>query len=220
MKRAPAKAKLRILLVDDHPIVREGLRTLLQTQPEITVVGEAEDASAGLALAAQLRPDIVIMDLSMPGMNGLEATGILTKAQPETKVLILTFFEDETYMEQAAAAGACGFITKRAAPNHLIDALRRVAAGKTAFGSNPDGRMSRAALRREGGRPPSPQMDLSGEDLRIALLTAEGRTRGEIAAALEMDSSAVHARLSEIMRNLGVRSRAELARLVHKRGLS
>ena len=122
-------SQIRILLVDDHAVVRAGLRMLLAADPELQIVGEAENGAAGVRLARELAPDVVLMDISMPDMNGIEATRRIKEACPDVAVLALTMHEDDQYFFEMLAAGASGYVPKRAAPNDLISAIHAVQGG-------------------------------------------------------------------------------------------
>ncbi|MFN8465951.1 MAG: response regulator transcription factor [Caldilineaceae bacterium] len=124
-----AQQPVKLLLVDDHPIVRSGLRMLFLSEPSMTIVGEADSGEAAVAAVQRLKPDVVIMDVAMPGMNGIEATRRIKAAHPETAVLALTMYEDEQYFFEMLHAGASGYIPKRAAPDDLVSAIKVVAEG-------------------------------------------------------------------------------------------
>ena len=214
----PKTRKTRILLADDHPIVRDGLRLLISAQPDLEVVGEAENGRQVLALAKTLCPDIVVMDLSMPQLSGLEATTLLKRSAPDLKVLVLTVHDDESYLQQLVEAGASGYVLKRSAGNELVGALRTVAAGGVFFDRilaernlvNQLGGF-RAVGRGRVGRP-------SPREEKVLRLVAWGYTHKEIAGQLGVSMKSVETYRTRLCQKLGLRSRTEIVRYALRQG--
>jgi two-component system, NarL family, response regulator NreC len=210
--------RLRVAVCDDHSVVRAGLRTILEDDPTIEVVGEAATADEAVALAGAVRPDVFVIDLSLPDESGVSATRRIRQASAETKVLILTMHDDVAYLREAFEAGAAGYVLKKAADMELLLALRTVAAGERyvhpALG---------AALLDQTSLPVPPRgpavPELSARESEILRLLALGHTNPEIAGSLHLSVRTVETYRSNIQLKLGVRSRAELARLARESGL-
>jgi len=215
--------KIRLLVVDDHPVVRAGLRTLLDAQEDMQVVGEADDGRAAVEQAIELEPDVVVMDITMKGMGGLEATQEITRRLPHTKVLILTMHENEEYLRQTLEAGATGYVLKQAVDTELVVAIHAVHRGEVFLYSS----FSRILLGDlaqpdEPGRSPS-EVDsyerLSQREREVLRLVALGHTNQEIADQLYLSIKTVETYRSRVMDKLNLRSRSALVRYALKRGL-
>lgn len=201
----------RLLLADDHAVLRSGLRLLLDAQPDLKVVGEAGDGAEALRLAAELRPDLVLLDLTMPGLSGLEALPALRKAAPGARVLILTMHDDEGYLRQALRAGASGYVLKKAADAELISAVRAVMRGEMYVHPS----LTRALV--EELLPPAasnssgdPWDALSEREQEVLKLVARGHTSAEIGERLSLSAKTVETYRARGMDKLGLRSRAAL----------
>lgn len=213
------KAKLRLLLVDDHPIVRSGLRMLFQAEPDMEIVGEVGSGAEAVVATAALRPDVVIMDVAMPGMSGIEATRRIKEATPDTAVLALTMHEDEQYFFQMLDAGASGYIPKRAAPDDLISAIRAVADGNVFLHSTLARFLIRdMAEKAQSGTQPAEQT-LTQREQEVLTYIAEGYTNREIAETLVISVKTVDRHRENIMAKLDVHSRVELVKYAIQRGL-
>jgi DNA-binding NarL/FixJ family response regulator len=202
---------LRILLADDHAIVRQGLKLLIDSQPEMNVIGEAADGDAVVAKAQALRPDVVLMDISMPGTNGLAATRALKQRQPGIVVLVLTRHDDETYLQELLRAGASGYVLKQSPPPQLLQAIRAVAAGGIYLDPAITARVADGLLDRrdEGSRAAAAISDRESEVLR---LVAVGHSNKEIAARLNISIKTVEVHKANAMRKLGLTGRVDLIR--------
>ena len=209
---------LKILLVDDHPIVREGLKTLILTQPDMEVIGEASDGQEACQQASLLQPDLVIMDISMPGLSGTQATERLCRECPDTKVLVLTIHEDKGYIRQLLAAGAAGYVLKRAAGEELIHAIRVVSAGRTYLDPDMAGKVVTGFVRRTGESLPTKGPSLSDRELEIAKLTASGHSNKEIGNLLDLSVKTVETYRTRGMEKLGLSSRVDLVRYAVQQG--
>ena len=214
MKR---KKTIRVMLADDHAVLREGLKTLIHSQGDMRVVGETGDGKLAPSLAIQVRPDVVVMDVSMPGVNGASATRQIKEASPQIRVLALTVHEDASYLQDMLGAGASGYILKRAAANELINAVRTVAEGKTYL----DPQMSDAVVEsfspeRRATAPVAEE--LSERELAVAKLIAQGYTQKEIASQLTLSTKTIETHKARLMEKLELRSRAELVRFACKQG--
>ena len=209
---------LKILLSDDHPIVREGLKTLILTQPDMEVIGEASDGQEACQQASLLQPDLVIMDISMPGLSGTQATERLCRECPDTKVLVLTIHEDKGYIRQLLAAGAAGYVLKRAAGEELIHAIRVVSAGRTYLDPDMAGKVVTGFVRRTGESLPTKGPSLSDRELEIAKLTASGHSNKEIGNLLDLSVKTVETYRTRGMEKLGLSSRVDLVRYAVQQG--
>jgi two-component system response regulator NreC len=213
------KNKLRLLLVDDHPIVRSGLRMLFQAEPDMEIVGEVGSGAEAVRAAAALKPDVVIMDVAMPGMSGIEATRRIKEATPDTAVLALTMHEDEQYFFQMLDAGASGYIPKRAAPDDLISAIRAVAEGNVFLHSTLARFLIRdMAERNQAGAGPD-EPALTQREQEVLTYIAEGYTNRQIADALVISIKTVDRHRENIMAKLDVHNRVELVKYAIQRGL-
>ncbi len=218
-------AKIRVLLADDHTILREGIRLLLSAQPDIEVVGEAGDGKEAVGKAHELRPDIVLMDIAMPGMNGLEATRRIRAEDKEIQVLILSMYEDQDYVLPILEAGASGYVLKRTATSELVSAIRAVYEGNSFLYPSVAKMLIQDYLRRGvGGQgPPSggqdPRGTLSERELEVLRLIGEGLTNQQIADRLFISIKTVQAHRSNIMEKLNIHDRVELVKYAIRHGL-
>lgn len=203
--------KLRVLLAEDHKTVREGVKLLVNSQPDMEVVGEADDGEIALARAEELRPDIIILDISMPRMNGLKATRRLRAKYPDIKLLTLSRHTDDGYLQQLVASGANGYVLKQSAPNHLINAIREVAEGNayldpTLTKKVMGGYASRPALRGEN------QRELTDRETEVLRLISLGYSNKEIAASLDLSVKTIEVHKANAMRKLGINGRIAIVK--------
>jgi len=206
---------IHVLIVDDHAIVRTGLQLLLETQEDMEAVGEAGSVEEAIERARELRPDLVLLDLTMPGRPGLEAMPELIEANPDVKVLILSMEDDPRYVREAFAAGARGYLLKEAVANEVVGAIREVAGGGRYV--HPD---LGARLIDTEPSPESPREDpLSDREREVLTLLAMGHTNHEIAKQLYISVRTAEAHRAHIMKKLGLQSRAELVRYALAKGL-
>jgi DNA-binding NarL/FixJ family response regulator len=202
--------RLRVLLADDHNIVRAGLRALIEAQDDMTVIAEAADGETAWRLAVELGPDVAVMDVSMPGLGGAEATDRIRQGRPEVRVLALTLHENRGYLHQMIRAGALGYLLKRSAADDLIRAIHTVAGGGIYLDPNlaarvVDGLMGRSVL---PGSPPGES--LSDREEEVLRLIARGFTNKEVAARLDLSVKTAETYKARGMEKLGVNSRAGL----------
>ena len=209
---------VRVLLADDHTLVRAGLRKLLEAMPEVEVVGEASDGLALLALAGQLRPTLVLMDIAMPGLNGLEATARLARQSPDIRVLILSMHQNEEYVRQALRHGAAGYLLKDAAPMELDLAIQAVLRGETYLSQAVSrGVVSDYVQRLRGEETPGTQ--LTPRQREVLQLVAEGHSTKEIARRLDLSVKTVDTHRSQLMKLLDIHEVAGLVRYAMRVGL-
>lgn len=202
--------KIRILLADDHTILRDGIRSLIEDEPDMEVVGEAEDGITVVKLADSLKPDVILMDLAMPLLNGLEATRQIRKNNPHAKILILTMHENEEYIRQVLAAGAMGYILKDAAARELLGAIRAVNKGEVVL-SPAITRLIVTDYLRWGDLSPQDSADgLTDRERQILQLIAEGYTNKQIADILSISIKTVQAHRLNLMKKLDLHDRGEL----------
>lgn len=210
--------KLRILLADDHKMLRDGLRLLIDSQPDMQVIGEAANGREALQKARDLKPDLVVMDLSMPELNGLQATQLLKAEWPELKVVALTAHEDEGYLSQLCQAGAAGYVLKRSAGEELIQALHAVAKGgvhfEAALASKALARQMSGAAAHRGAHA----AELSDREKEVLILLAWGYSNKEIAAELGLSVKTVETYKMRIGEKLGLRSRTEMVQYALRQG--
>ena len=214
------RSKIRVLIVDDHAILRSGLRLLISGQDDMEVVGEAEDAEQAIRLAGTLRPDVVTLDLTMPGGSGLGALEALRAAAPSARVVVLTMHEDPAYVRSALAAGASGYLVKSAADSALIAAIRAVERGRLFVEvENRETMDLLVAPGRAASDEPAPIATLSAREREVLVLLAEGHTNQAIADRLELSVKTVESYRARLMQKLGLTNRAELTRLAIELGL-
>ncbi|HZG50619.1 MAG TPA: response regulator transcription factor [Pyrinomonadaceae bacterium] len=205
-------SKLRIFLADDHAIIREGLKSLIEAQPDMIVVGETDNGRGAWREAKALHPDVVVMDISMPELNGAKATELLKRDCPETKVLALTVHNDQGYLHQLLKAGASGYVLKRAAPHELIRAIRVVAAGETYLDPTIVSDVVGSYVRKQSTREGQPQGELSEREAEVLRLIALGYSNKEIATRLDISVRTVETYKARLMEKLNFHSRAEIVR--------
>jgi len=212
---------IRVLLADDHTIVRQGLRSILEREPDLEVVGEAGDGREAVRMAASLAPDVVVMDITMPHMNGIEAASRIIKSNQGTRVVALTMHTAEEYVYSLLKAGARGYVLKDSSPSDLIEAIRAVARGGTYL--HPDVSMTvvNEYLKRPDPRARSgqPSVALSHREREVLQLIAEGRTNKEIAGQLGLSVKTIEAHRTRIMEKLKIHNTAGLTRYAISRGI-
>jgi len=201
---------IRVLLADDHRILREGIRALIEDQGDMEVVGEAEDGQATVKMVAQLQPDVVVMDIAMPLLNGLEATRQIRRDFPQVKVLILTMHENEEYIRQVLAAGALGYVLKDAAARDLLGAIRTVYQGEAVLSPAITRLVIEDYLRWGDIRPEDATDGLTAREREILQLIAEGYTNKEIAGILCLSVKTVQSHRTNLMNKLDLHDRGEL----------
>jgi two-component system, NarL family, response regulator NreC len=205
-------AAIRIVIADDHAVVRSGLRLLLEAEPGFDVVAEAGDVDAARRYVRGHHPNVIVLDLNMPGGSSLDAIPALREEAPETQIVVLTMQEEPAFARQAMAAGAAGYVLKEAADAELVEAVRRAAAGETYLNPALGARIAREP-------PPGSPDDLSEREVEVLRLIALGHTNAEIASQLYLSVRTVETHRSHIQQKLRVSSRAELVKYALQRGL-
>jgi two-component system response regulator NreC len=217
--------EIRLLLADDHAVVRSGLRLLLESQPEMKIVGEAENGAEAIQRTAELRPDVVLMDVEMPGINGIEATRRIRAESPATAVLALTMYEDDQYFFEMLRAGAAGYVPKRAAPDELVSAIRVVSRGDVFLYPSLAGRLVQDYLQRrdvDAQEPPADEGDSrrpTPREQEVLTLIAQGLSNGEIGEQLVISAKTVDRHRENIMRKLNLHNRVDLVKYALRKGL-
>ncbi len=213
---------IRVLLVDDQPLLRTGFRLILQTEPDIEVVGEAGDGEVAVSQARALRPDVVLMDIRMPRVDGIEATRRLAALDPAPRVLVLTTYDLDEYVVESLRAGASGFLLKDAPADDLVDAVRVVHRGEAVVAP----RVTRRLLDRFARQlpaadavPVAPLPSLTEREHEVLLLVARGLSNAEIAAELVLSETTVKTHVSNVLTKLGLRDRVQAVVLAYERGL-
>lgn len=209
--------KIRVVLADDHAVLRAGLRALIDDEPDMVVVGEAANGADAVTVVQRERPDVVVMDIAMPVMNGLEATERITKAHSDTKVLVLTMHAEEEYLFQVLEAGGSGYVLKQSADSELMDAIRAVHRGEAFLYPGGVRRLLQAYLK--GDRAKTETGGLSERENQVLALTAEGYSNQEIAGQLFLSSKTVDTYRQRIMEKLNLHHRSELVHYALEKGL-
>jgi DNA-binding NarL/FixJ family response regulator len=204
-------SRLRILLAEDHKVMREGLRMVIDRDANMEVVGEADNGLAAIRLAQQLRPDVIVMDVSMPELNGLKATAQLKTLMPEVKVLILTRHTDSSYVQEVLQAGASGYVLKQSASEELVRAIRRVAAGQSYLDAAVTEQVV-GTIAGGRGRRGSPGNTLSQREESVLRFVALGFLTKEIAARLNISIKTVETHKANAMSKMGMDSRVDIVR--------
>jgi DNA-binding NarL/FixJ family response regulator len=210
--------KLRILLADDHKVVRDGLRLLIDGQRDMHVIGEAANGKEALQQARDRKPDVVVMDLSMPELNGLQATERIRAGWPEVKVVALTVHEDPSYLIQLCKAGAAGYVLKRSAGDDLIQAIRAVARGGLHFDTAVASKALTGRVGESSGKAGLRPGDLSEREKEVLILVAWGYSNKEIAGDLDLSVKTVETYRLRINEKLALRSRTEIVRYALRQG--
>ena len=212
---------IRILLAEDHLIVREGLRTLLATADDIEVIGETNSGRETVQQTLKLRPDVVLMDVAMPNLNGLEATRQILKAAPETKILMLSAHSDDAYVERVMELGAAGYLIKQSSFHNLMDAIRDVFKGKKVFSpviSNRFEKRHRKLLDRKG-TPKEGKVQLTSREMEVLQQIAEGAANKQVAADLGISIKTVEKHRDHLMQKLDIHDTASLTRYAIEAGI-
>ena len=213
--------KIRVLLADDHTVVRQGLRALLVAEGDIDIVGEAENGRQAIQLVKRLLPDVAVIDIAMPVLNGLEATRQITRAVPSTKVLILSSYSDDEYVQQLTEAGASGYLVKQTAANDLLKAIREAQKGNAFFSPSISRRLleqCREAFVR-GGPVRKRTTRLTSREAEVLQLIAEGQANKQIAAELSISIKTVEKHRQQVMNKLNIHDVAGLTRHAIAKGM-
>jgi DNA-binding NarL/FixJ family response regulator len=217
---------VRVLLADDDALIRAGLAVVLGTAADLEVVAEAADGIEAVDLSLRHTPDVVLMDVRMPGIDGIEATRRLVISRPETKILILTTFHDDEYVYGALRAGASGFLLKRASPERLLDAVRTVAAGEALLDPSVTQALIHRFLAAGGATAPAPSVEtrrqlarLTERERQVLLLVAQGRSNAEIADLLVIAESTAKTHVKRVLAKIDVHDRAQAVVFAYRSGL-
>jgi len=206
--------KVRILLADDHAVVRQGFRMILGQEPDLEVVGEAGNGADAVRLVEEVKADIAVNDISMPGMNGVEATRLIRQNSPECKVLVLSMHRDAVYVRETLRSGASGYILKDSIDQDLLNAVRAVAAGESFLSPG----IARTVLE-DYQQVEDPFDQLTAREREVMQMLAEGKVAKEVATALDVSVYTVDAHRGRIMKKLGLKSSTELVRYAMRKGL-
>ena len=204
--------KLQILIVEDHLTVREGVKLLINAQTDMQVVGEAGDGEIAIAQADKLKPDVIVMDISMPNVNGLKATKRLRRLDPELKILTLTRHTDDGYLQQLIAAGANGYVLKQSAPTELISAIRAVASGQAYLDPSLTRKVMGGYVNRFESLRGENKGELTDRENEVIKLIAFGYSNKEIATRLDLSVKTIEAHKANTMRKLGISSRIDIVK--------
>lgn len=210
--------KISLLITDDHALVRQGIRAFLDLQPDITVIGEADSGEAAVRIAAELAPDVALMDLVMPGMGGVEATRQVKQASPHTQIIVLTSYHEDEFIFPALRAGALSYVLKDVGPDELADTVRRAARGESVLHPRVAARVVQE-LRGAQRDIPNLFTDLSDRELEVLRLIADGLSNAEIAAKLIISEKTVKGHVSNILGKLHMMDRTQAAVYAWQQGL-
>jgi DNA-binding NarL/FixJ family response regulator len=210
---------LSIILADDHPIVRRGMRALLESKPDFSIVGEASDGLETVRLVERLKPDVLVLDLMMPGLSGLEALRILRERAPETRVLVLSMSSNKAFIAKALKTGATGYVLKGCSEENLIRAVREVAAGRRFLSPPVTDIAIDAYIEQARAGPFDPHETLTAREREVLQLVAEGKSSPEIGARLHISHRTVENHRAKLMRKLGLQNQAELVLHALRHGL-
>jgi DNA-binding NarL/FixJ family response regulator len=211
---------IRVVVADDQPLVRSGFRMILDERDDLELVGEAQNGDEAVALARELDPDVILMDVRMPGLDGVEATRRLVDANSRARILILTTFDLDEYVYAAIRAGASGFLLKDVQPADLVDAIRVVAAGNSLFGPAATERLvARFGQQRDPSAPTRSLEELTEREREILRLLATGLSNAELATTLHLSETTVKTHVSAVLRKLGVRDRVQAVIAAYDAGL-
>ncbi|RDI68595.1 response regulator [Nocardia pseudobrasiliensis] len=211
-----AASMITVVVADDQTTVRDGLTTVLSLLPDVEVVGEARDGAEAVELVRRLAPRVVLMDLRMPGIDGVAATAAVTADHPDTAVLVLTTYADDASIAGALRAGARGYLTKDAGRAEIAAAIRSVASGHTTLAADVGARLVSAL----GAPTPGPDVDLTDRELDVLRLMAQGRNNSEIARELFIGVSTVKSHINSLFAKLGVRDRGQAIAYAHRTGIA
>jgi len=212
--------KIRVMVVDDHNIVKEGIRALLKDEPAVEVIGDAADGRAAVRMAEELAPDVVLMDVALPGLNGVEATRQIVKSKPRVRVLALSMYADGTYVSEMLKAGAAGYLLKDCDLEELARAIRTVAADHTYLSPRISNLVVSDYLEHLPGDGQSPAEVLTPREREVLQLLAEGESVKDIAAKLKVSIKTAETHRRQIMEKLDIHSIAELTKYAVRRGLT
>ena len=209
---------IRVLIVDDHAVVAEGLKHVVAAQPDFSVVGSADDGRAAVQRTRELEPDVVVMDMAMPGMNGIEATAAIHDLDPGTRVIILSMHSNPEYVHRALQAGASAFVVKRSAARELVDAIRAVHAGGRYFSAQ----LAESVIGRYVGRdaPQDPLQVLSAREREVLQLLAEGKAIADIADTLHLSPKTIETHRAHLYKKLDIHDLPGLVRFAIRHGVT
>ena len=208
-----------VVLAADHPVVRAGLRALLEAEPDLEVLGVADNGLEAVRLVGRLKPHVLVVDLVMPEMNGFEVARQVTAGQAPTRVVVLTMHANEAYVEEALRGGALGYVLKEASDTELVEAVRTVAGGRRYMSPSLVGRALDRYAERARHSAPAPHEALSSREREVLQLVAEGHSAGEIGQRLHLSARTVETHRASLMRKLGLRTRTDLIRYAFRHGI-
>ena len=210
---------ISILLADDHAIVRHGLRALLEAEPDFDVIGEVDDGLAAVTAVERLQPDILVLDLMMPGLNGLDVVRRARRRSPQTRIIILSMYSAEAYVLQALRHGAAAYVLKKSSPTELVQAIRAVLVGHSFLSQSLSVRAIEGYRQKLKDLSPEPYDRLTDREREVFHLTAEGQTSAEIAARLSISPRTVEMHRQNLMQKLNLNTQADLTRYAIKLGI-
>jgi two-component system, NarL family, response regulator NreC len=208
-----------IVLADDHPVVRRGMQTLLKAEPDFSVVGEAGDGLETIRQVERAQPDVLVLDLMMPGLNGLDVLPIIRQRSPRTRVVVLSMHSNNAFVVTALMNGATGYVLKGSEEENLVHAVREAVAGRRFLSPPVTERAIDAYIEQAKAAPIDPHETLTAREREVLHLAAEGKTGGEIAARLHISQRTVENHRANVMRKLGLKNQSELVRYALRRGL-